>query len=101
MLEFIAVIVALASLVAAVGYDGYLYVLGTAANRRAGGEPIAQYVRSRWPQAGITTVASLLALLMATGNGFFELVAIIVAIGAGTAATRGLRDAKRQLNSGQ
>jgi hypothetical protein len=99
-MEFIAVIIALASLVAAAGYDGYLFVLGSAANRRAGGGQIAQYVRSRWPQAGITTVASLLALLMATGNVFFEVVAIVVAVGAGTTALRGLQDAKKQLNSG-
>ena len=99
-MEFIAVIIALASLVAAAGYDGYLFVLGSAASRRAGGAPIAQWVRSRWPQAGITTVASLLALLMASGNGFFEIIAIIVAVGAGGTALRGLQDARKQLNSG-
>jgi hypothetical protein len=57
-------------------------------------------VRSRWPQAGITTVAALLALLMASGSVFFEIVAIIVAVGAGGTALRGLQDARRQLNSG-
>jgi hypothetical protein len=99
-MEFIAVIIALASLVAAVGYDGYLFVLGSAASRRAGGGPIAQWVRARWPRAGLTTVVSLLALLMATGNVFFEIIAIIAAVLAGGAALRGLQDARRQLNPG-
>ncbi|HTI24186.1 MAG TPA: hypothetical protein VL652_24530 [Kutzneria sp.] len=99
-MEFIAVIIALASLVAAVGYDGYLFMLGSAASRRAGGESIAQWVRSRWPQAGITTVAALLALLIASGGLFLEIIAIVVAVGAGGTALRGLQDARKQLNSG-
>ncbi|GAA0596075.1 hypothetical protein GCM10010174_09100 [Kutzneria viridogrisea] len=100
MLTFIAVVLALASLVAAIGYDGYLFMLGSAAGRRAGGEPVAQYVRSRWPVAGATTVGSLLALLMASAGDFPAVLAILLSVGAGAAAARGLQAAQRQLRSG-
>jgi hypothetical protein len=100
MLEFIAVVLALASLVAAIGHDGYLYMLGSAANRRAGGEPVAQYVRSRWPVAGVTTVGALLSLLMASSGNFLAVLSIVIAVVSGVAATRGLQAAQKQLRGG-
>ncbi|MBV8931808.1 MAG: hypothetical protein JOZ47_00155 [Kutzneria sp.] len=100
MLEFIAVVLALASLVAAIGYDGYLYLLGSAASRRAGGEPVASYVRSRWPMAGGTTVAALLSLVMASSDDLLSVLAILIAVGSGAAAVRGLRAAQRELRGG-
>lgn len=100
-MELIAVVIALASLVATIGHDGYLYMLGSAANRRAGGEPVAQYVRSRWPIAGVTTVGALLSLLMASSGGpFLAVLAIVIAVGSGVAATRGLQAAQKQLRGG-
>jgi hypothetical protein len=100
MFEFIAVIIALAGLVAALAHDGYLAMLGSAANRRAGGEPIAQYVRSRWALAGGTTAAGLLALLLADGNGFTEVLAIIIAGGTGAVATKALQSTREKFRTG-
>ncbi|HEX4703342.1 MAG TPA: hypothetical protein VH352_14545 [Pseudonocardiaceae bacterium] len=100
MFELIAVIIALAGLAAALAHDGYLYMLGSAANRRAGGGPIAEYVRSRWALAGGTTAAALLALLMAYGNGFTEVLAIIVAGGTGAVATKALQSTREKFRTG-
>lgn len=100
MFELIAVIIALAGLAAALAHDGYLALLGSAATKRAGGEPIAQYVRSRWALAGGTTAAALLALLMSFGNGFTEVVAILISAGAGAVATKALQSTRERFRTG-
>lgn len=100
MLELIAVIIALAGLVAALAHDGYLALLGSAASRRAGGEPIARYVRGRWALAGTTTVAGLLSLLLATGGGFAEVLAILVGAGTGAVATKALQSTRERFRTG-
>lgn len=101
MLELIAVIIALAGLVAALAHDGYLAMLGSAASRRAGGEPIAQYVRSRWMVAGGTTAAGLLALLLSsTSAGFADVLAILVGAGTAGVATKALQSTRERFRTG-
>jgi hypothetical protein len=100
MFELIAVIIALAGLVAALAHDGYLAMLGSAANKRAGGAPIAQYVRSRWVVAGTTTAAGLLSLLLATGGGFAEIVAVILGAGTAGVAAKALQSTRERFRTG-
>ena len=101
MFELIAVIIALAGLVAALAHDGYLAMLGSAANKRAGGAPIAQFVRGRWVVAGTTTAAGLLSLLLATGGGFAEVVAIILGAGTAGVAAKALQSTRDRFRTGE
>ncbi|HEY4021910.1 MAG TPA: hypothetical protein VGM75_24715 [Pseudonocardiaceae bacterium] len=101
MFELIAVIIALAGLVSALAHDGYLAMLGSAANKRAGGAPIAQWVRTRWVVAGTTTAAGLLSLLLATGGGFAEVVAIILGAGTAGVAAKALQSTRERFHTGE
>jgi hypothetical protein len=100
MIDLIATLVAIVSLLAALGYVGYLALLNNAANKRAGGTPIAQYVRSRWPVAGGATAASLLALILTSGNSALDIIAIIIAAGSGTVATKALQATQAKYRNG-
>ena len=100
IINLLAVVIAIASLLAALGHAGYLAMLNSAANRRAGGAPIAEYVRSRWAVAGGTTAASLLAWLLTTGDPAIDLVAILLAAGSGVVSTKALQSTQTKFRSG-
>ncbi len=95
-----AVIIALVGLFAALAHDGYLALLGSAAGKRAGGEPVAQYVRSRWPVAGVTTGVALLALLLTSGGAFLDVVGLLAGGGAGFAAYGALQSTRNRYRTG-
>lgn len=100
VLHLLAVVVALAGLVAAVANDGYLALLGSAARKRAGGSPIAQYVRGRWPVAGVTTAVALLALLLTGGPAFADVLAILAGGGSGAVAMQALQSTRQRYRTG-
>jgi hypothetical protein len=100
MINVIAIIIAIASVLAALGHVGYLALLNNAAGKRAGGAPVAQYVRSRWAVAGGTTAASLLAWLLTSGGPTLDILAIIVAVGSGAVAMKSLQSTQTKYRSG-
>lgn len=100
MLHLAAVLVALAALAAALAHGGYLAMLGAAARRRAGGDPIAEYVRGRFVTAGATTALALLAMLMTTGGATTDVLAVLLGAGTGLVAARSLQSTRLRFRSG-
>jgi hypothetical protein len=100
VLNVIAVLAALAGLLAASAHGGYLAMLGSAANRRAGGDPISQYVRGRVPVAGVTLAVALLALLLSTGGTVADILAILAGAGSGVISYQALQTTRTRYRSG-
>ncbi|ANN20692.1 hypothetical protein [Amycolatopsis orientalis] len=100
MINLIAVVIAIAGVLAALGHLGYLALLNNAAGKRAGGTPIAQYVKTRWPIAAGTTAASLFAWLLTSGGTTLDIIAILLAAGSGVTATKALQSTQQKYRSG-
>jgi hypothetical protein len=101
MLNLIAVLVAVVALLATLGHAGYLAMLNSVANKRAGGTPVAQYVRSRFPIAGVTTAGALLALILTSGGGAADVLAILLAAGSGGTAVKALESTQKRYRTGE
>ncbi|APU17555.1 hypothetical protein UA75_28310 [Actinoalloteichus sp. GBA129-24] len=99
VIHFLAVIVTLVGLVAAVGNGGYLAMLNAAAKKRAGGGPVTDYVKGKLPQAGGIAAAALLALLFTNGSVPLDILAIVVGAGSGVAATNALNATRKRYQS--
>ncbi|GAA5125150.1 hypothetical protein [Haloechinothrix salitolerans] len=101
IVNLIAVIVAIVSVLAALGNVAYLAMLNSAATKRAGGSPIATYVRGRWPLAGGATAGALLAWLLTASDSIpVDILAILIAAGSGAVATKALRSTQERYRIG-
>lgn len=100
ILGLVALVVAIVGLVAALGHGGYLYMLGSAAHKRAGGEPIAQYVRSRWPMAGAGIGAGVIGMLLTMGGTVPDILAILVGAGTAVTSNKALQDTRQRFRTG-
>lgn len=91
---------ALGGLLAALAHGGYLLMLTSTAQRRAGGAPVTQYVRGRLPVAGVTVGVALFALLLTAGGTGLDLLAIVAGAGSGGVAYQALQGTRERYRSG-
>ena len=100
MINLIAVIIALAALIAALGAVAYLGLLGSAARKRGmSGGAVAADVRKRWPAVLGSLAAAVVALLMTLGGTGLDITSIVVAAISGGAATKSLTAVRSEYRS--
>ena len=87
MIHLIAVLISIAGLLAVAGDAGYLMLLDKAAKSRgAAGRTVNDYVKTQWKTVAIAGGAGALALLLTSGGWFVDILAMLIAAGAGTMA---------------
>ncbi len=93
----IALLIALAGLLMALGHVGYLAMLNNAAKQRGvAGATTAEYVSGRWKVAGGTAGVALLGLLLTSGGLGADILGVLLAGGAGVAAKGALDTTRKQ-----
>ena len=102
IIGIIAAVIAVAGLLVALGYVGYLAMLNNAAKKRGlSGGGAADLVKSRWAVAGGATAAAVIGLLITAGDSVAgDVIGLLIAGGAGLVAKQGLDATRKQLGSG-
>lgn len=101
VLGLVAFIVTLVAVLAAAGHAGYLAALTSAAKKRPGGQPVTEFAKKRYPIAGVSLGVTLLALLISTGDGGADVLAILLGGGGGFASLKALQSTQSRFRSGK
>lgn len=96
----VALLVTLAALAAAGGHAAYLAMLSSAANKRPGGRPAAEFAKKRYPIAGVGLGVTLLALLISTGDGGADVFAMLLGAGGGLGSLKALQSSQQRFRKG-
>jgi hypothetical protein len=99
-IDLITTLVCLISVLVTLGHDGYLFMLGSAAKKRAGGEPVGRMVRGRWPVALVATIAALLGWAISGGGIGWDIVGGAVAVISAYASVKALQTTKKKFLAG-
>lgn len=86
LINLIAVIIGILSVLMVVADGAYLKLLDAVAKKRPGGQVTRQFVSKQWPIVGATGAGSVVALLLTSGGTVMDVLAILLAVGAGGAA---------------
>ena len=97
VIDLIATIVTVLSLLAAVGYGGYLLMISSVASKRPGAMHLATDARKRLPAAGGLALGALVALLLTGGGIPLDVLGLLVGGGVGLVATNQLQGARKRL----
>ncbi|MEU6129310.1 hypothetical protein ABZ805_09075 [Saccharopolyspora sp. NPDC047091] len=92
LIGIVALLVTLVAVAAAAGHGAYLGMLTSAAKKRPGGQPVADFARKRLPVAGATLAVTVVALLIALGgSGGADVFAMLLGAGGGVGALKALQ----------
>ncbi|RKT85200.1 hypothetical protein SAMN05421805_10853 [Saccharopolyspora antimicrobica] len=102
VVALVAFLVTLAAVLAAAGHAGYLAMLTSAAKKRPGGQPAADFAKKRFPIAGAGLGVTLLAFLIAAGGSFgADIFAMILGAGGGLGSIKALQTTQSRFRNGQ
>jgi hypothetical protein len=98
VIDLIATIVTVLSLLAAVGYGGYLFMITSVASKRPGATHLATDARKRLPAAAGLGLGALVALLITRGESVpWDVIGLLVGGGVGLVAVNQLQTARKRL----
>ncbi|QUH05062.1 hypothetical protein HUO13_33630 [Saccharopolyspora erythraea] len=94
-------LVTLVAVLAAAGHAGYLAMLTSAAKKRPGGGPAAEFAKKRMPVAGVMLGVTLLAMLIGTGETWgADVFAVLLAAGGGVGSVKALQTSQSRFREG-
>lgn len=101
IIGLVALLVTLAAVAVAGGHAAYLAMLTSAAGKRPGGKPAAEFAKKRYPIAGVGLAVTLLALLISTGGTGADVFAILLGAGGGVGSLKALQSTQGRFRKGE